>query len=416
MKKKNPLVGGLLNVLIPGLAFGYLGRWGRALLQFIGALVGLVALALLAGLIESTDPPWPDGWTQAALLLLFYIGMFVDGASIVRRHNESGIVTGARAQASGNRTLVIILVSIIVLLCGALVAVVAFSGLLDRNEEPVAVSASLTPPATAPAVPLQFVEPTAPIEPPAPAEATVAAAVIAEAEATAEPAPTEETPSEPRAVVTNETLNIRSGPGTGYKIVGALKQGDEVTVTGRNKAGTWLAITTGAGLKGWVYADYTSVNTAVESLPVAQAPPPPASPTPSKPKPTLSVDEQIAKVAGDEHGTLPQPGEVGGVDAGGETEVTILNDTPYVLTVLLGSPNSRTVTIPACSTCKVYSMVGPVFCQEEGRPTKAIRLAPGNMKVVAKVNDPGVTPFYGTWDLKANTGYFNCFYIVRSMR
>jgi hypothetical protein len=99
---------------------------------------------------------------------------------------------------------------------------------------------------------------------------------------------------------------VRSGPGTGYPKVGALKQGDEVTVTGRNKAGTWLAITTADGTEGWAYAEYIRVDTAVESLPVAQAPPPLASPTPSGPKPTLSVDEQIAKVAGGEHGTLPQ--------------------------------------------------------------------------------------------------------------
>ena len=409
MKKKNPLIGGLLNVLIPGLAFGYVGRWGRALVQFISAIIGLVALGLLAALVESTDPPWPDGLTLTVLLLLFYVGLFIGGTTIVRRHNQPGTATGARVQASGNRTLVIILISVIVILCGLLAAVIAFSGLLDRAEEPAAVSASLPPPASTPVARLQPAAPTARAEPTVKAEPTV------EAEPTVGLTATEGT-SQPRAVVTNDTLNIRSGPGTGYPIVGTLKRGDEVTVTGRNKAGTWLAITTEGGLEGWVYADYTSMEPAVESLPVAQAPPPPASPTPSAPKPTLSVDEQIAKVAGDEHGTLPQPGEVGGVDAGGEAEVTILNDTPYVLTVLLGSPNSRTVTIEACASCKVYSMVGPTFCQEEGRPTKTIRLAPGSMKVVAKVNDPGVTPFYGTWDLKANTAYFNCFYIVRSMR
>jgi hypothetical protein len=114
----------------------------------------------------------------------------------------------------------------------------------------------------------------------------------------------------------------------------------------------------------------------------------------------------MAKVAKGEHGTLPQPGEMGGVDAGGEAEVTILNDTTYQLTVLIGSPNS----------CRVYSMVGPVFCQEEDRPTEMIRLVPGISQVIAKVNDPGVTPFYGTWQLNGNTAFFNCFCIVTGIR
>jgi uncharacterized membrane protein YidH (DUF202 family) len=407
--KKSPLLGGVLNVLIPGLAFGYVGRWGRAVVQFISALIGLVALGFLIGLVESTNPPWPEEATRAVLLVLFYIGLFIGGASIVRRHNRSGAARRARPQSSGNRTVVIILSAIIVVLIGLLAAVIAVSGLLDKEEKPVAVSTP-PPPTSTLVARSQDAPPMAMPEPTVMAEPTVMP------EPTEEPTATEETPGEPRAVVTNDTLNIRSGPGTGYPIVGSLKRGDEVTVTGRNKTGTWLAITTDGDLEGWVYAEYTSVNTAVESLPVAQAAPPPASPTPSAPKPTLSVDEQIAKVAGDDHGTLPQPGEVGGVDAGGQAEVTILNDTPYVLTVLIGSPNSIKVTVEACPSCKVYSMVGPLFCQEEGRPTKTIRLAPGSMKVVARVNDPGVIPFYGTWDLKANTAYFNCFYIVRSMR
>ena len=399
--RKKPLVGGLLNVLIPGLVYGYLGRWGRALFVFIGAVLGLVALFILAGMVESTDPPWPDGVTQAAVLIFFYGGMFLEGVSAVRRHNQPGAGAAAGARTSGNRALIIALIGIIVILCGLLVVVMAYSGLLDRDGGPLAGLGSRPAPTSMPAV----------------TSATAEPASAAEAEVTAEPEPrleptATETPSEPRAVVTHETLNVRAGPGTSYARVGVLQQGDEVKATGRNGAGTWLAITTADGTEGWVYADYTSLDTAIQSLPVAQASPPPASPMPSGPTPTLSVDEQNAKIAGGEHGTLPQPGEVGGVDAGGQAEVTILNDTPYQLTVLIGSPNSRTVTVEACPGCKVYSMVGPIFCQEEGRPTQTVRLVPGTLQVVARVTDPGVTPFYGTWELKANTAYFNCFYIV----
>jgi uncharacterized protein YgiM (DUF1202 family) len=411
--KKYPLVGALLNLFIPGLAYAYVGRWGRALLEFIGAVLGLGALLFAAGLLESTNPPWPDGLTQLVLLGLFYLGMLLEGARIVRRHNESGAAAGAHAQPSSNRTLVMILLGIIIVLCGLLVVVVAMSGILEKNED-TAVTAPLPAPTSTLATASQ---PEATAAEPGPTVETEAKAAEAP-EPTDQPPPqaTEEMPSEPRAVVTNDRLNIRSGPGTGYPIIGALLQGDEVTVTGRNKASTWLAIRTDDGTEGWVYADYTRVDTEVKSLPVAQAAPPPASSTPAEPTATLTVDEQIAKVARGEHGTLPQPGEVGGVDADGEAEVTILNDTPYQLTVLIGSPNSRKVVIEACSTCKVYSMVGPMFCQEEGRPRQTIRLAPGTMEVVARVPDKSVTPFYGTWELKANTGYFNCFYIVTSFR
>jgi hypothetical protein len=403
--RKKPIVGGLLNVLIPGLAYGYLGRWGRALFVFIGAVLGLAVLFLLAGMLESTEPPWPAEVTQAALLIFFYGGVFFEGVTAVRRHNQPGAAAGAPVRTSGNRALVIALIGIIVILCGLLVVVMAYSGLLDRDGELLAGLASPLPPTSTPAASLRTAEPAS----------AGGAEVTAKPELPVEPTATE-TPSEPRAVVTHETLNVRLGPGTSYGKVGVLQLGDEVTATGRNKAGTWLAITTEDGTDGWVYADYTSLDTAIESLPVAQASPPPASPTPSGPTPTLSVDEQIAKIAGGEHGTLPQPGEVGGVDAGGQAEVTILNDTPYQLTVLIGSPNARTVTVEACPSCKVYSMVGPIFCQKEGRPTQTVRLAPGTMQVVARVSDPAVTPFYGTWELKANTGYFNCFYIVSKMR
>jgi uncharacterized protein YraI len=405
MKTKNPLVGGLLNVLIPGLASAYLGKWGRAVLQFIGSVIVLAALLFVANLLESTEPPWPAGLAPTVAVLLFYLMMFFGGMNLVRQYNRSTVPASMGTQASGSRTLVAVLVGVIVILCGLLVAVIFLSGMLDSNGE----QAAATP------LPSQVNE-DVPTAVPSQAGEGVASTPVPRRSATPEEISTEEASPEPRAVVTHETLNVRAGPGTSYAKVGTLRQGDEVVVTGRNKAGTWLAITAADGIEGWVYAEYTNVDTSVESLPVAKAPPPPASPTPAGPKPTLSVDEQIAKVAKGQHGTLPQPGEVGSVDAGGETEVTILNDTPYQLTVLIGSPSSRTVTVEACPSCKVYSMVGPIFCQKEGRPTKTIRLVPGTSQVVARVSDPKVVPFYGTWELKANTAYFNCFYIVTSIR
>jgi len=235
----------------------------------------------------------------------------------------------------------------------------------------------------------------------------------------------------PDAIVNNDILNLRTGPGTVYDIIKVMQLGDELDVTARNEAGTWLAVTTSDGSKGWCSTKYLQLNVSLDDIPIATDIPP--TPTPSEPTPTPTpegptptptitptpvpaVDAEIDKIAAGEHGGLGPPGEVGHVGAGGEAEVTIINDTPYELTLLVGAPNSVSITIEACPVCEVYSLVGPIFCPEEGRPQRVVRLKPGTCEVAAKVSDPSVTPFYGTWELKGDTSYFNCFYIVTSFQ
>jgi hypothetical protein len=220
--------------------------------------------------------------------------------------------------------------------------------------------------------------------------------------------------SQPHAVVTAEALNLRTGPGISYDKIGLLDQGEGLTVTARTEAGDWLAVTLLDGTEGWVSADYVDLYVPLDAIAVVGEIP--ATPTPAAPTPTLTVDEQIDRIAQGEHGELSQPSEVGGVVAGGEAEVTIINDTPYMLTILVGAPNSVSISIEACPTCKTYSFVGPVFCPEEGRPRKTVRLKPGTCQVSAEVSDPSVVPFYGVWDLKGDTSYFNCFYITTTLR
>lgn len=235
----------------------------------------------------------------------------------------------------------------------------------------------------------------------------------------------------PDAIVNNDILNLRTGPGTVYDIIKVMHLGDELDVTARNEASTWLAVITADGTKGWCSAKYLQLNIPLESIPIATDIPPtptpseptptptPAGPTPTPtitPTPVPAVDAEIDKIAAGEHGELGPPGETGHVEAGGEAEVTIINDTPYELTILVGAPNSVAITVEACPVCKVYSLVGPAFCPEEGRPQKVVRLKPGTCEVAAKVSDPSVIPFYGTWDLRGGTAYFNCFYIVTSFQ
>jgi Bacterial SH3 domain len=251
---------------------------------------------------------------------------------------------------------------------------------------------------------------------------------------TAVPTPSVAPTRAPDAVVTADALTLRAGPGTVYARLGMLRKGNPLTVTARNQAGDWLAVTAPSGKQGWVAAAYVELNRPLEGVSItAEVPPtpvppptqPPTEAAPAESQPTAapatgaptggpSVDEQIAEINQGQHGELPQPSTVGSVAAGGEAELTILNDTPYVLTVLIGSPNRTTVTIEQCSTCSTYGAAGPLFCQEEGRPRQTIRIKPGSMKVAARVDNPSVIPFSGEWTLNPDSAYFNCFFIVTS--
>jgi uncharacterized protein YraI len=231
----------------------------------------------------------------------------------------------------------------------------------------------------------------------------------------------------PDAVVAADPLTLRTGPGTAYARVGTLRKGDTLTLTARTSAGDWLAVTTEGGKSGWVASTFVQLNLPVEEIPVAtglpSTPLPPPTQPPSRPLPTeglptpaptsgLSVDDQIANINRGQHDQLPQPPMVGSVAAGGEAELTILNDTPYDLTVMIGSPNQTTITVEKCPTCSTYGVVGPLFCQEEGRPRQTLRVKPGTMKVAARVDNPTVIPFSGEWVLSPDNAYFNCFFLV----
>jgi heat shock protein HslJ len=82
-------------------------------------------------------------------------------------------------------------------------------------------------------------------------------------------------------VIAPSGVNIRSGPGTVYPIVGWAPNGASGPIIGRNVEWTWWAFpyTEGTGGIGWVSAAYiAAVN--VEDVPVIPAPPPP-QPTPT---------------------------------------------------------------------------------------------------------------------------------------
>ncbi|MGL4649165.1 MAG: PA14 domain-containing protein [Caldilineaceae bacterium] len=88
-------------------------------------------------------------------------------------------------------------------------------------------------------------------------------------------------PTQPTAVVNGRSVNVRSGPGTTWPVVGVVTQGTVCTVIGRNGDLTWL-LNQCPGVQGWIDASLLILRGDVTSLPIVQAPPPPQpQPTPA---------------------------------------------------------------------------------------------------------------------------------------
>jgi TolB protein len=88
------------------------------------------------------------------------------------------------------------------------------------------------------------------------------------------------TPSPLIGRVTAYSLNVRTGPGTAYPIVGGLSLGDAVEVIGKNVAApsmnsgqsTWLQITY-SGQAAWIAAAYVDLTGSLAMVPEVSAPP-----------------------------------------------------------------------------------------------------------------------------------------------
>lgn len=85
--------------------------------------------------------------------------------------------------------------------------------------------------------------------------------------------------SGPTATVIVESLNVRSGPGTNYNRIGAVSNGDVLTVIGQVNNCNWLQVMTPTGAEGWVSGSsrYVTLNARCADIPEANAPTPPPS-------------------------------------------------------------------------------------------------------------------------------------------
>ncbi len=101
------------------------------------------------------------------------------------------------------------------------------------------------------------------------------------------------TPSKPQLKVTAEgKVNIRSGPGTNYHVIGQVSNGQTFEIVGRDSSGKWYEFCCFNGKKGWIYSKLVTTSNA-EKVAVVQAPPPPPPPTaaPRPPTPTPKPTE-----------------------------------------------------------------------------------------------------------------------------
>lgn len=79
--------------------------------------------------------------------------------------------------------------------------------------------------------------------------------------------------------VTNDFVNVRSGPGTGYERVGQLTLNQVVPVTGKSEDGAWWQIEFQGGPDGkaWVIGQYVEFSGDANAVPVVRVAPPAAS-------------------------------------------------------------------------------------------------------------------------------------------
>jgi hypothetical protein len=92
----------------------------------------------------------------------------------------------------------------------------------------------------------------------------------------------------PSLKVETDIINVRSGPGTDYGLVGSANLGESFAIVGRNADGSWYQICCVNGQQGWVSADFTDENNE-ELAPLVEAP---TAPQPVAAAPTTAPAAQ----------------------------------------------------------------------------------------------------------------------------
>jgi uncharacterized protein YgiM (DUF1202 family) len=169
-----------------------------------------------------------------------------------------------------------------------LLLLLAVSGCASVGEMVVAPTPTATPTITPPLLPTSTVTPTPTLTP----TATPTATIIPTITPTPVPPTPTITPTPAASVrIMGAGVNVRSGPGLVFPVIGSVRQDSEHKVTGANASGIWWRICCIDGDKeGWVRSDLVEISGSLNDIPVIQVPTPTPRPTatatPIPPTPT----------------------------------------------------------------------------------------------------------------------------------
>ena len=154
----------------------------------------------------------------------------------------------------------------------------ALQATLTAQAQPPTATRTPTPPPTRTPTPSATPAPTLPPTSPPTATPTAIPTVTPTATPTRMAPPATRAPAaqpaSPMAEALVRGLNIRSGPGTGYAIIGNASAGQSFPVTGQNGDCAWLQVLLEDGGNGWISGApaYSSLNVPCRTLRAAAAP------------------------------------------------------------------------------------------------------------------------------------------------
>ncbi len=156
-----------------------------------------------------------------------------------------------------------------------------------------------------------------PAQPAQPAEPQPAEPQPAEAQPAESPTETPTSTPQIAQLVLNDLVNIRSGPGTSYGLVGSGQQGNIFRITGKNSDSSWWQIDYN-GQAGWVFGQLVAVSggetvAVAQNIPPAPAPPTntpvPPTPAPAQPAPAQPPADNYPYLLGNTETCAPNPGQ-----------------------------------------------------------------------------------------------------------
>ncbi|HNT54827.1 MAG TPA: SH3 domain-containing protein, partial [Anaerolineaceae bacterium] len=178
--------------------------------------------------------------------------------------------------------------------------------------------------------------------------------------ATPRPTATQTATPEPLAVVSSDTINLRTGPGTIYGIVGVLEKGTSLVVLERTASSEWFHVRVAdTGMEGWVSEVVVELSVAADTLPLAAYIPP----TPSYVAPTRAP---VQPTAGNPTAALIYDAHIHVINSL-SVSVTITLDGPIHTTVTVAAGSSLVIDLPAGGY--YYYVTASGFAPLEGNNT-----------------------------------------------